>query len=68
MSHTLLSLVDPETGNPFTDTQKRLAIFTKMLHGGLRHSSDFVEESYAHQRNLEINGDGRHSLGKSQLS
>ncbi|XP_057525131.1 uncharacterized protein LOC130804633 isoform X2 [Amaranthus tricolor] len=63
VSHTLLSLVDPETGNPFTDTQKRLAIFTKMLHGGLRHSSDFVEESYAHQRNLEINGDGRHSLG-----
>ncbi|XP_021769429.1 uncharacterized protein LOC110733661 [Chenopodium quinoa] len=51
VSHTLLSLVDLETGNPFTDRQKRLGIFTKMLYGGLR------------QRVLAIDGDERNYLG-----
>ncbi|MBA0599428.1 hypothetical protein Gorai_005648, partial [Gossypium raimondii] len=38
VSHTLLSLVDSRTGQPFPDTQKRLAIFTKMLHSGIPQS------------------------------
>ncbi|KAI7995328.1 GPI inositol-deacylase [Camellia lanceoleosa] len=35
VSHTLLSLIDAEAGQPFFDTQKRLAAFTKMLHSGM---------------------------------
>ncbi|MBA0663916.1 hypothetical protein Goklo_003996, partial [Gossypium klotzschianum] len=38
VSHTLLSLVDSRTGQPFPDTQKRLSIFTKMLHSGIPQS------------------------------
>ncbi|KAE8718479.1 hypothetical protein F3Y22_tig00110013pilonHSYRG00322 [Hibiscus syriacus] len=38
MSHTLLSLVDSRTGRPFPETQKRLAIFTKMLHSEIPQS------------------------------
>ncbi|KAA3479539.1 gpi inositol-deacylase [Gossypium australe] len=38
VSHTLLSLVDSRTGQPFPDTQKRFAIFTKMLHSGIPQS------------------------------
>ncbi|TYJ15335.1 hypothetical protein E1A91_A10G177300v1 [Gossypium mustelinum] len=38
VSHTLLSLVDSRTGQPFPDTQTRLAIFTKMLHSGIPQS------------------------------
>ncbi|KNA13999.1 hypothetical protein SOVF_111530 isoform B [Spinacia oleracea] len=50
VSHTLLSLVDPDTRNPFTDRQKRLAVFTKMLYSGLRQRvlTTGGDESYSH--------------------
>ncbi|KAI3716595.1 hypothetical protein L1987_67578 [Smallanthus sonchifolius] len=35
VSHTLLSLVDPETGHPISGTRKRLTVFTKMLQSGM---------------------------------
>lgn len=35
VSHTLLSLIDPKTGQPILGTRKRLETFTKMLHGGM---------------------------------
>ncbi|XP_071697874.1 uncharacterized protein [Rutidosis leptorrhynchoides] len=35
VSHTLLTLVDPETGHPVSSARKRLSILTKMLHGGM---------------------------------
>ncbi|XP_077237566.1 hydrolases, acting on ester bond isoform X2 [Tasmannia lanceolata] len=35
ISHTLLSLIDPETSQPFLSTRKRLSVFTKMLHSGM---------------------------------
>ncbi|KAK9030562.1 hypothetical protein V6N11_031985 [Hibiscus sabdariffa] len=38
VSHTLLSLLDSTTGQPFPETQKRLAIFTKMLHSEIPQS------------------------------
>ncbi|KAI9120798.1 hypothetical protein K1719_007831 [Acacia pycnantha] len=38
VSHTLLSLIDSKTGHPFTDTQKRLAIFSRMLRSGISHN------------------------------
>lgn len=63
VSHTLLSLVDPETGSPFTDRQKRLAVFTKMLHSGLRYGSNTKGQSYVQPRRLAVVGDGSYSLG-----
>lgn len=45
MSHTLLSLIDSETGQPFSDSRKRLAIFAKMLRSG-------VPESWLRQSHL----------------
>ncbi|KAK4267678.1 hypothetical protein QN277_024428 [Acacia crassicarpa] len=38
VSHTLLSLIDSKTGHPFPDTQKRLAIFSRMLRSGISHN------------------------------
>ncbi|XP_027349452.1 uncharacterized protein LOC113861049 isoform X2 [Abrus precatorius] len=38
VSHTLLSLIDSRTGQPFLDTQKRLAIFARMLRSGISHN------------------------------
>ncbi|XVF57876.1 hypothetical protein PTKIN_Ptkin07bG0017800 [Pterospermum kingtungense] len=38
VSHTLLSLVDSRTVQPFPDTRQRLAIFTKMLRSGIPQS------------------------------
>ncbi|XVE84099.1 hypothetical protein DITRI_Ditri16bG0142300 [Diplodiscus trichospermus] len=45
VSHTLLSLVDSTTGQPFPDTQKRLAIFTKMLRSGIPQSFNWKMQS-----------------------
>ncbi|KAL2939989.1 GPI inositol-deacylase [Bienertia sinuspersici] len=63
VSHTLLSLVDPETRHPYTDRQLRLAVFTKMLYGGLRHGSSFIGQSFVPQRRLALSGDESNSLG-----
>ncbi|KAF7801554.1 GPI inositol-deacylase isoform X1 [Senna tora] len=38
VSHTLLSLIDTRTGHPFPDTQRRLAIFSRMLRSGISHN------------------------------
>ncbi|GER29533.1 GPI inositol-deacylase PGAP1-like protein [Striga asiatica] len=35
VSHTLLSLMDTKTGQPFGDVRQRVGIFTKMLHSGI---------------------------------
>ncbi|KAH7847717.1 hypothetical protein Vadar_029491 [Vaccinium darrowii] len=45
VSHTLLSLMDPETGQPFSDAQKRLSVFTKMLHSGIPQSFNWLRQS-----------------------
>ena len=38
ISHTLLSLINPDTGKPFPGTQKRLSIFSKMIQSGVSQS------------------------------
>ncbi|KAL7232709.1 hypothetical protein ACSBR2_010672 [Camellia fascicularis] len=45
-----LSLIDPEAGQPFSDTQKRLAAFTKMLHSGMTLSSNWLRQSLLPQQ------------------
>ncbi|XP_059449323.1 uncharacterized protein LOC132180491 isoform X4 [Corylus avellana] len=46
VSHTLLSLIDSRTGQPFPDTQKRLAIFTRMLRSGIPQRFDWMMQSH----------------------
>ncbi|KAI8030373.1 hypothetical protein LOK49_LG01G04134 [Camellia lanceoleosa] len=48
--HTFLSLIDPEAGQPFSDTQKRLAAFTKMLRSGMPLSSNWLRQSLLPQQ------------------
>lgn len=38
VSHTLLSLIDSTTGQPFSKSPKRLAIFARMLRSGISHN------------------------------
>ncbi|VVB04204.1 unnamed protein product [Arabis nemorensis] len=38
VSHTLLSLVDSKTSQPFSDTQKRIRVLTRMLQSALAQS------------------------------
>lgn len=45
ISHTLLTLIDPENGQPFTSLQKRLLVFNKMLQSGLPKSLGFIKPS-----------------------
>ncbi|XP_057982822.1 uncharacterized protein LOC131167837 isoform X2 [Malania oleifera] len=50
VSHTLLSLVDSKTGQPFSSTQKRLAVFIKMLRSGLPKSLNWMRQSQSSQQ------------------
>ncbi|KAK1566761.1 hypothetical protein Q3G72_003914 [Acer saccharum] len=45
VSHTLLSLIDSRTGQPFLDSQKRLAIFAMMLRSGVPKSLNLMMQS-----------------------
>ncbi|KAL5057400.1 hypothetical protein RYX36_029004 [Vicia faba] len=38
VSHTLLSLIDARTGQPLSDSQKRLEVLARMLHSGISHN------------------------------
>ncbi|XP_076883428.1 uncharacterized protein LOC143532200 isoform X1 [Bidens hawaiensis] len=62
VSHTLLSLVDPETGHPVSGTRKRLTIFTKMLQSGMPGSllkqSDYHQQLPLHPLKKERNFPG----------
>ncbi|XP_022976094.1 GPI inositol-deacylase A-like isoform X4 [Cucurbita maxima] len=50
VSHTLLSLVDSNGGQPFLDTRKRLTILTRMLHSGMPQSFNWRSESHTSQQ------------------
>ncbi|PKA55842.1 hypothetical protein AXF42_Ash018749 [Apostasia shenzhenica] len=43
MSHTLLTLINPATGEPFSNPQKRLLVFTRMLQTGLPQSLGWLK-------------------------
>lgn len=42
MSHTLLSLIDPQSGRPFPGIQKRLTIFTTLLRSAIPQSVNWM--------------------------
>ncbi|KAJ4979237.1 hypothetical protein NE237_010017 [Protea cynaroides] len=45
VSHTFLSLVDSKTGQPYLSPQKRLSVFTSMLHSGISESFKWMRHS-----------------------
>ncbi|KAL2320234.1 hypothetical protein Fmac_029203 [Flemingia macrophylla] len=56
VSHTLLSIIDSRTGQPFPDTQKRLAVFARMLRSGISHNFDWMMQlpSYKQSKNIPV--------------
>ncbi|CAK7328232.1 unnamed protein product [Dovyalis caffra] len=42
VSHTLLSLIDSKTGQPFPEANKRLAVFASMLRSGIPQSFNWM--------------------------
>ncbi|KAL6288194.1 hypothetical protein ACE6H2_012584 [Prunus campanulata] len=54
VSHTLLSLADSRTGQPFSDKRIRLAIFSKMLRSGIPQSFNWMTQSHLSQQLLHV--------------
>ncbi|KAM2858372.1 hypothetical protein COP2_023920 [Malus domestica] len=54
VAHTLLSLVDSGTGQPFSDTRIRMAIFSKMLRSGIPQSFNWRMQSYFSQKSIHV--------------
>lgn len=65
VSHTLLSLIDAKTGQPFHNVRKRLAIFTKMLHSGIPENFDWLRESSVSQQSAHFSNQGIQVAGIS---
>ncbi|GER51917.1 GPI inositol-deacylase PGAP1-like protein, partial [Striga asiatica] len=64
VSHTLLSLMDTKTGQPFGDVRQRVGIFTKMLHSGIpqtflssRQSPQSQKSDQASDQNRIVNAE-----------
>uniref|UniRef100_A0A7N0T4W6 GPI inositol-deacylase n=1 Tax=Kalanchoe fedtschenkoi TaxID=63787 RepID=A0A7N0T4W6_KALFE len=58
VSHTLLSLIESQTGQPFSSPQKRLAIFARMLRSGIPQGFDWQTQGrlpmqYIHNLNKD---------------
>ncbi|KAL5581294.1 hypothetical protein UlMin_013736 [Ulmus minor] len=45
VSHTLLSLIDSNSGQPFPDTKRRMSIFSRMLRSAIPRSFNWAEQS-----------------------
>lgn len=67
ISHTLLSIIDSETGQPFLSTQKRLAVFTKMLRSGIPQSFDWIREAQPSPVAGHSSVEDTDSIGRSNL-
>jgi len=63
VSHTLLSLVDVETGHPYRDRQRRLAVFATMLRSGLRYGSNLIARSSVQLNRVLIDDEGANFAG-----
>ncbi|KAK3019118.1 hypothetical protein RJ639_004110, partial [Escallonia herrerae] len=61
VSHTLLSLVDSESGHPLSDATKRLAVFAKMLRSGIPES--WLRPSHLPQHSPHVFRNGHTDAG-----
>ncbi|KAA8548187.1 hypothetical protein F0562_004552 [Nyssa sinensis] len=67
VSHTLLSLIDSKTGQPFSDTRKRLEIFAKMLRSGIPQSFNWLTQSQSSQQSPRLPIQDGKDVSGSQL-
>ncbi|XP_073222495.1 uncharacterized protein, partial [Cicer arietinum] len=71
VSHTLLSLIDAITGQPFSDSPKRLAVFARMLHSGISHNFNRMMQLPSSKQSINIpvqnTKDASGSNGKSHF-
>ncbi|KAJ9153524.1 hypothetical protein P3X46_026952 [Hevea brasiliensis] len=64
VSHTLLSLIDSRTGQPFPETQKRLTVFSRMLRSGIPRTFNWMRQSHSsHQSTHATIKDIKNALG-----
>ncbi|QHN87289.1 hypothetical protein HN51_041524 [Arachis hypogaea] len=56
VSHTLLSLIDSRTGQPFPDTQKRLAVFARMLRSGISDNFNRMMQLPSSKQSMHVPG------------
>ncbi|CAI9111514.1 OLC1v1011757C1 [Oldenlandia corymbosa var. corymbosa] len=54
VSHTLLSLIDYESGQLFSDVQSRLAVFIKMLHSGISQNLNWSGQSLLPKQSIRV--------------
>lgn len=64
VSHTLLSLIDPETSQPFHDIQRRMVVFTKLLQSGVPQGFIWDRHSFQRPSHLPID-DVKSSAGSA---
>ncbi|XP_072962414.1 uncharacterized protein [Typha angustifolia] len=69
ISHTLLSIIDPETGKPFSNTENRLFVFSKMLRSGIPQALNWMRDVQPSQDSTKFNTkDGRDAIESPQKS
>ncbi|CAN1188046.1 GPI inositol-deacylase [Linum perenne] len=54
VSHTLLSLIDARTGLPFSSTQKRLSVFSRMLRSGIPDAFHWTSQPHPHDQSTNL--------------
>ncbi|KAL3526340.1 hypothetical protein ACH5RR_010996 [Cinchona calisaya] len=68
VSHTLLSLIDSEIGQPISDVPKRHAIFTKMLHSGISQNFNWLGQSQLPKQLIQVPFPDGNTVSGSQMS
>ncbi|EXC31385.1 GPI inositol-deacylase [Morus notabilis] len=59
VSHTLLSLIDSRTSQPFADTRRRVSIFSRMLRSAIPYSFNWMTQSRYSAASKDVkNSDG----------
>lgn len=67
VSHTLLSLIDHRNGQPFTNTLKRLSVFTKMLHNTIPPSLVWTRPMQSSKISTKVSFQDQKSAAGSQV-
>ncbi|XP_068637444.1 GPI inositol-deacylase isoform X2 [Aristolochia californica] len=68
LSHTLLSLIDPDTGRPFERPQKRLVVLSKMLRSGLPQSFNWMKQLQPDEGSVLVSKDKSSAAGSQSQS
>ncbi|XP_042497704.1 uncharacterized protein LOC122076467 isoform X1 [Macadamia integrifolia] len=67
VSHTLLSLVDSETGQPYLSPKKRISVFTSMLQSGISQSFKWMKRSQSSELSNRVMNDNEKDIAGSKV-